>query len=145
MISSFRSAFGGSGLFTNVMWTGHRISSTATNGTTNYNRSCSYEKYIFMLERSDPSKPTIREINSKGVLMHELSHQYGARDHYHELADLSDLSSCKFKEICSECGTNPRPENCIMCNPRIDITNPGTICSACIEDILVYLRSQSGR
>lgn len=71
--------------------------------------------------------------------MHELNHQYGAKDHYHELADSTDPNSCKFKETCSLCGNNPRPSSCIMYQSRIDITNPDVICPECQNDILAYL------
>ncbi len=89
-----------------------------------------------MIERSSTS---FREQNSKGVLMHELNHQYGAKDHYHELADKNDPNSCKFKERCSECGNNPRPLSCIMYQSRINISNSDVICAACQNDILSHL------
>ena len=80
-----------------------------------------------------------RERNSQSVLMHELNHQYGARDHYHELRDKEDDGSCKFKDICTECGINPRSESCIMYDSRIDITNNDVICDECQNDILAHL------
>jgi len=73
--------------------------------------------------------------------MHELNHQFGARDHYHELADEGDETSCKFKDICSYCGTNPRPATCIMCNSRISITNEDVICDECKNDIIDHLEN----
>ena len=72
--------------------------------------------------------------------MHELNHQYGAKDHYHELADKNDNQSCKFKERCSVCGDNPRPKSCIMYESEIDITNDDVICSECQNDILTHLK-----
>lgn len=141
VISAFNSNYTGSITITNILWSAHRITSTATNGTTDYNRSCSSGTSIIMIERSDA---TVREINSKGVAMHELNHQYGARDHYHELADLNDPGSCKFKEICSCCGDNPRPSTCIMYQSRIDISNSNVICSECKSDILSHLDGHHG-
>ena len=73
--------------------------------------------------------------------MHELNHQFGASDHYHELAIEGDETSCKFKNISSICGTNPRPETCIMYNSRINITNDDVICDECINDILNHLEN----
>ncbi|WP_303804440.1 DNRLRE domain-containing protein [Ruminococcus flavefaciens] len=136
VISSFSSSFLGSNTITNILWSDHRIKSIATNGTINYNRSCSSGTSIIMIERSGTN---VRDRDSKGVLMHELNHQYGARDHYHELADINDPNSCKFKDICSDCGTNPRPSTCIMYQSRIDIANTNVICSECQADILSHL------
>ena len=133
VISSFKSSFSGSNTATNVLWSCHAITSTATNGDTNYNRSCSSGDAVIMIERSDSDN---RSRNAKGVLMHELNHQYGAVDHYHELADKNDPNSCKFKSICSECGTNPRPSTCIMYQSRIDISDSNVICTSCKNDIL---------
>ena len=120
---------------TNVYWSCHRIISQATNGTTNENRSYSWRTVILMIERS----LSYRERNSKSVLMHELNHQYGASDHYHELADAEDESSCKFKEICSDCGDNPRPKTCIMYRCRMDISLDEVLCSGCKDDIIAHL------
>lgn len=112
--------------------------STATNGDVNYNRSCSSETAIIMIERSTSY---YRERDSKSVLMHELCHQYGAPDHYHELADKDDSSSCKHKDICSKCGTNPRPAYCLMNVSRMDISSDMVICDACKEDLLSHLNN----
>ena len=136
VIASFTLSHSGNNKTTSVYWSGHRIKSTATNGNINYNRSCSSGTCIIMIERCST---TNRVINSQGVLMHELNHQYGADDHYHELADSSDPSSCKFKEICSECGTNKRPKSCIMYQSRIDISASTVICDGCYADIGKHL------
>ena len=34
------------------------------------------------------SSISVRDRDSKSVLMHELNHQYGTRDYYHEFADI---------------------------------------------------------
>ena len=136
VISAFQSAYTGDSITTNVLWSCHLITSTATNGDTNYNRSCSAGTAIIMIERSSLLQ---RDTNSKGVLMHELNHQFGAVDHYHELRDKNDPTSCKFKDICSECGAKPRPSSCIMYQSRIDISNEDVICDACKQDILAHL------
>ena len=136
VISSFKNSHQGNNVTTNLLWSCHKIVSTATNGNLNYNRSCSSETSIFLISRSEAAK---RAFNSKGVLMHELTHQYGAKDHYHELANKNDPESCKFKERCSECGLNPRPMSCIMYQTSIDIWKDNVICPACKEDILAHL------
>lgn len=131
----YRNNFGGNSTTTTIYWTGHRILSQATDGNFNENRSCSWHNNVFLLERSLNN----RETASIGVLMHELNHQYGAPDHYHELADSSDETSCKFKTICSTCGNNPRPSSCIMNNARRDISQDNIICSGCISDMIEHL------
>ena len=128
MIDWFGQLFIGNTLTTNVYWSCHKIRSIATNGSTDYNRSCSSGYSIIMIERSSSLN---RDLYSQGVLMHELNHQYGARDHYHELADGKDPNSCKFKDICSYCGTNPRPSSCIMYDSRIDINSSQIAIASC--------------
>ena len=85
------------------------------------------------------SSASEREQKSKGALLHELNHQYGARDHYHDLADINDSSSCKFKDICSFCGTNPRPSSCVMHTTNQDINNSNIICDGCKNEIMAHL------
>lgn len=130
VISDFNPS-SGNNTTTNVYWSGHRIKSTATNGTINYNRSCSVGTRIILINRT-------ASIHA-AVLLHELNHQYAAKDHYHELADSNDETSCKFKATCSECGTNPRPATCVMNSTSIDITASSAICSGCRSEILVHL------
>ncbi len=132
VIAAFKAQYPGNRTSTYVLWSGHKIKSVASNGDINYNRSCSSSHNVFML--GIPSLD--RELASTGVLMHELNHQYGAKDHYHEIgAD----GKCKFANVCSDCGTNPRPSTCIINNSRIDINNSNVICSACKNDILACL------
>ena len=141
VIDAFSSTYSGSNTITNIYWSGHKIKSIATNGTINYNRSCSAGTSIIMIERSNS---TNRTIDSESVLMHELNHQYGARDHYHELADLQNPNSCKFKDICSECGDHPRPRSCIMYQGRMDIDSPDVICDGCYTDMGNHLDNHHG-
>ena len=136
VILDFKSHYVGSNTRTYAYWTGHRIESTSSAGDININRSCSSGYHIFMLELSTEEN---RELYSIGVLMHELNHQYGARDHYHELTDANDPTSCKFKDVCSECGTNKRPKTCIMYQSRIDISKSTVICDLCKQDITEHL------
>ena len=137
VVSNFNNTHSGNNVITNILWSCHRIVSTATNGDINYNRSCSSGTGIFLIEIST----SYRDRNSSGVLMHELNHQYGAKDHYHELADKDDPNSCKFKENCSECGNNPRPSSCIMYQSRIQISDDGVVCSDCKQDMFEHLNS----
>lgn len=136
VITDCQDSFPGSDTITSVLWSCHCITNTATNGDLEQNRSCSSGNVILMLDRNFLSN---RSLVSKATLMHELNHQFGAQDHYHELADKADVNSCKFKDICSECGTNPRPESCIMGDPTQNISNEYIICDACLEDIRSHL------
>ena len=135
IISDFNSSHVGDSKTTYVLWSCHKITSTATSGDINYNRSCSYGTGIFLIEISASN----RDQNSQAVLMHELNHQYGARDHYHEPTDPNDEESCKFKDICSKCGDNKRPASCIMNTTSISINSDSVICQPCIEEILTHL------
>ncbi len=114
------------------LWTAHKIISIDSNGYVYENRSFSSDNCIFMFERSDFFS---RETDSRGVLMHELNHQFGAPDHYHELADPNNKNSCKNKSICSVCGDEPRSATCIMNKSRINISNDNVICQCCKNDM----------
>lgn len=136
VITDFKDSFPGSNTITSVLWSCHRITSTATNGNLDLNRSCSVENVILMLDRYFLVN---RSRNYEGTLMHELNHQFGARDHYHEPAVEGDDTTCKFKDICWKCGTNPRPQSCVMNISEKDISNENIICDACLEDIRSHL------
>lgn len=133
--SSFISDSSASNTLTAAYWTGHKIDTTGMGGvyTTSYNRSFSSGYRIYMLELCNS---TNREYNSKSVLMHELNHQYGAPDHYHEI--LAD-GTCRGGAICSVCGSNPRPSTCIMCQGRMDITSDNVICDGCKGQMITHL------
>lgn len=137
VIRNFKSHHNGNDTTTSVLWSCHKIVSTASSGKQDYNRSCSSGACVYLLEISD----ILRTRDSQGILMHELNHQYGANDHYHELAVEGDSSTCKFKDTCSICGTNPRPSSCIMNYSRTDINSSTVICSECISDIILHLES----
>ena len=114
------------------------------------NRSFSTSNYhIFLLNHFSSD----RDLNSKGVLMHELNHQIGAKDHYHEEMEAGDIKTCKRavanngNGICScqdcndENGTQFRPGSCIMNNSYQSINNSNILCDACKSDILAHLNS----
>ena len=136
VLNSFLSFIPRSDTTTGVLWTCHKIQSIADNGTVNNNRSCSWHNIVLMLSIDTLA----RKRNSEGTLMHELNHQYGAKDHYHELLDKNDENSCKFKDVCSQCSENGRPQSCVMNNSDTDINRDDIICDACKEDILTHLK-----
>lgn len=127
----FKKSFPSNDMTTNVYWSAHLI--RTEKNSTETNRSYSSNREIYILKRS----VTDRTRNSQGVLMHELNHQYGAPDHYHEIVD----GKCRGGDICSECGTNPRPKTCIMYSSSNNINSSNIICSECQNDILNYLGS----
>ncbi len=134
VISSFESSYTAEEMTTYVLWSNHKIRSIATSGNEEYNRSCSSGSSILMLERSDDES---RYTDSIGVLMHEICHQFGAQDHYHE--EIDENGTCKFGDVCSDCGEKPRPDTCIMYQSRTDISRGNILCDECKEEILVYL------
>lgn len=137
MIDSFISDHSGSTTLTTILWSGHKISSTASSGTINYNRSCSYGNSVFIIKLLSDN---VRTEYSQGVVLHELNHQYGAPDHYHEPTVSGDDTTCKFIDICSTCdGPNARPLSCIMFSSRQNIFNVDIICYDCKQDILAHL------
>ena len=90
-----------------------------------------------LLERSSQEE---RDRDSASVLMHELNHQFGAIDHYHDPEDRNDEDSpCRNKAYCSRCGDNKRPVSCIMNLTRMDISDDNVLCDACKQEILAHL------
>ena len=84
--------------------------------------------------------PPFSERAVKGTLMHELNHQYGAKDHYHEIIDEDTPNErCRGGDRCSDCGSNARPNTCIMNKSDIDITISTIICMACKSEIFAHL------
>ena len=113
---------------TNILWTGHKVTAGIGN-----NRSYSVGRQIMMLNRPSSSN---RELKFQSILMHELNHQYGADDHYHEI--LED-GSCRSGSICSVCGEFPRPNTCIMCTTGTDINLSTVLCGDCKADIISWM------
>ena len=113
-------------------WSGHKIKCDYGTGTIDYNRSCSLDTDIIMIDRHASN----RTRNSQCILMHELNHQYGAPDHYHEI--LSDRT-CRGGAICSECGINPRPKSCIMYDNYQSIFSSSILCSGCRSQMIAHL------
>lgn len=79
------------------------------------------------------------------VLVHEIAHQIGAPDHYHEMITNEDgTSTCRCKELCSKCGSNPRDSSCIMYSARkfnlltCDLNE--IFCLECYDDIIEHLK-----
>lgn len=118
---------------TSVFWSGHKITSDLYGD----NRSISWLYYVLLLERSIQEE---RDRDSASVLMHELNHQFGASDHYHDPEDPNDEDSpCRNKAYCSRCGDNKRPASCIMNLTRMDISDDNVLCDACKQEILAHL------
>ena len=78
-----------------------------------------------------------RDMESKSILLHELNHQYGAPDHYHDVDPIT--RECRNKDICSFCNPNTRPTTCIMNDSSQDINSDTIICDYCKADILAHL------
>ncbi len=121
---------------TNVFWTCHKIASVSAGGSTQYNRSCAYANTVAMLTRSRRDESDY----IKAALMHELNHQYGAPDHYHELRVENDTSTCIHKDNCSVCGDLKRSKTCIMDQVYDnDIQYGDLVCYGCRGDIMRHL------
>lgn len=107
----------------------------------NRSYSMSFEKCIFIQELPEISN-YINE--TKYTLEHEISHQFGAIDHYHEGPKEDEDGNkiiCKNAPYCSVCcdgGTQCRPLICKMCNDYV-----GMYCRECRQDIINYLGSHA--
>ena len=126
----------------NIIWSGH-----TTKWGDNIDRCCSSGSHVYMLDRNTNSNITI------GLLVHELSHQFGANiDHYHQLkwnAEL-ELYECENREYCWFCATASmsRPKYCIMGMDYDEYKDvPATrgsllFCPDCRNEIYAYLEAR---
>ena len=53
--------------------------------------------------------------------MHDISHQLGVLDHYHESGTEDASGKCDHTPVCSDCGDTARPNWCIMKNTSQDM------------------------
>ena len=79
-------------------------------------------------------------------VIHEISHQIGAPDHYHEMITINGAEVCRGGELCGTCNPSTgRPTWCVMDDGRgndIDINNLNNIyCSGCKNDIINHLNN----
>lgn len=150
----------GSNVLTKVYWTAHKIKKFY-NSSEVYNRANSYIYNVYMIDYP-PDTWSAESINNfisyyitegaYGRLMHELNHQYGASDHYHEQTN-NNISSCVRavqnggNGTCSDAtcnavnGTLARPASCIMNESWQDISQDSIICSYCRSAITSHLNS----
>ena len=81
------------------------------------------------------------EVNKK-TLIHELGHQLGAPDHYHDENFISEEGKCRNAEKCSECGSIPRSKFCILGeDERPYFCKKYQNRNGCTEDINEHLNS----
>ena len=74
------------------------------------------------------------------VLLHELNHQYGGNDHYHEMILKEGTRVCKNRARCSICNiNNGRSTSCIMYTTNVDLSDSDVFCDPCKEEILAHL------
>ena len=158
VVQSFWSDHPGSTTTSTVFWTGHllllKVEDYKPDEYVNTgNRSCTYGNSVYVLDYvdfynepigDDISEATLqiyedtRRRDNIAALMHEMCHQYGARDHYHESgAD----GNCLHGDICSYCGENKRPESCNMNNSHQLIGGDDIICDECKEEIYAHLEN----
>lgn len=114
------------------------LTSTESGCTCSINRSARYQNYILMIDNNETNV-----YNSYGTLAHEVAHTIGAKDHYHEMITNADgTRTCKFKDVCSQCGKNARPFECLMYTSSYPSTvgaDGNYFCNACKTEILQHL------
>ena len=128
---------------TNAYWSTHKIKTDTSD-----NRSFSWGiNGVYIINRYQIN----RHRRSEVVLMHEMNHQFGVRDHYHEAP--GDIYTCKRaianqgNGFCSlpKCneknGTIYRPASCIMNKSEQNIWNDDIMCGGCQEEIMSHLEN----
>ena len=110
------------------------------------NRSYSwYNNGLLLQNISSSTADYYKDVFS--TLVHEISHDIGAIDHYHEiLEDEQGNKYCRGGANCYRCNEETgRPMWCIM--DQGTITDPANVdtdnlyCSACLEEIFEHLSS----
>ncbi len=142
LLGYFRSVHRGTNTSTNVLWSGHKIlSGYSADGKEVYNTSNAVPGIAIMLLKRDDMTGDIPPMAT--VLMHELSHTIGAKDHYHHVIEITEDGEevCKNAEICSTCGTlEKRDINCLMSRATGEVSS-AMYCDSCKEEILAHLES----
>ena len=94
------------------------------------------QTYVFMVDNSNVNLRTAKTLK---ILFHELCHQYGADDHYHEELN----GSCINDDLCSDCNPGSRPKTCIMYSTgdNVEISSNTVLCDGCKADILAHLNT----
>lgn len=119
---------------TSILWSGHKLDD---------NRSFSQDATIMSINLFGSN----RESGSRSVLFHELMHQYGGPDHYHEILYFMGIPYCRGGSMCddiSHSNPSPRPGSCIMDDCWQVINSSYTtnlICSGCKQDTLNHLNN----
>ena len=130
VLLNFESDYPGSNIHSNILWSCHLINTPAFEGDTTTNRSHARRNIVLMFDRNEGINIQSRLAKK---LMHELAHQFGVKDHYH---DEDEYGNCINEAICTECDVAPRSKQCIMFNPDCNV-----ICKDCKEDIISHLNS----
>ena len=80
------------------------------------------------------------------TVLHEMSHDIGAPDHYHEMIERDGQTVCRGGDMCIVCHPDTgRPGWCLMCttnHPELssnDCDYDSIYCEACLKDMLNHL------
>ncbi|MBP3387944.1 MAG: RICIN domain-containing protein [Clostridia bacterium] len=140
IISDFGGSVSNREKHVNVYFTGHRIKYESQSGKIQYNRSFSNANnlYILKLNEADSNFESYIDEIIKPCILHELSHQIGGRDHYHEV---NTFDHCIHSDICSVCAgpLECRSMECIMYDTIRNMDNDTIYCYECSSEIRNYL------
>ena len=160
VIEECNTVFGGSDIVTNMYLSGHKIvyyvdkdgnivenleyidlKDFAVKGyKEKANVSCSSGSTVLVIGTNEDLSEDELEYKTKRGFLHELNHQYRLLDHYHKTVKSDgETLVCIHKEICSECGTNRRPYECVMGHEAY-ADGKLIICEECQKDILSHLQ-----
>ncbi len=135
----FIGQYPGNDTTSSILWMGNRLRTVDGNGDILENRSFAWYDSGIIIQEIGENSPKYYDDQLR-MLIHEISHQIGAVDHYHEIR--SD-GTCIGGDSCDDCGRRPRPEDCIM-----DHDNLGNLktreshtiwCQGCRQDIEAHL------
>jgi hypothetical protein len=136
MYSHFISVHPGSSNTVSMLFSGNKL----TDGNGNYRW---YSNGIAVNGIVSPASVYYTYMTS--TVLHEMSHSFGAPDHYH-LPNVDGNGQCKNKSVCSDCGDIKRPKGCLMGEPSyagqpFENMPEELWCSGCKADIIAYLNA----
>ena len=134
----FIARYPGNDITDSVLWTGNKLYDV--NGKESNRSFMWYNNGIFLQELFDTS---VYFSTMPACLVHEMSHTFGAPDHYHEIRE---DGSCTGGSLCKVCNpSSNRSTSCIMCDGWQDVVGKEDksviFCQGCYNDILNHLKS----
>ena len=131
----------GSSTLSRVLWTGHILKDNASSDSLDSNHTVIMTPKHTTDSNYNNKSTTLVNKESRFTLLHELSHQLGAPDHY--CYGVNALTGKCRNENCCTCNGQAVPTICMM-NARCDVEARDLLnlyCGDCIDDIMTHIKN----